>query len=114
MLAGDFDLVMAGWGPDYADPLTFGDLYASDNANNRGLFKNAEVDRMVEIARLSTDPKTRMDAFGRIQDILIDEAALLPEYERAGLYVINPRIEGLVRRVTEPDPDYTNVRIVGK
>lgn len=114
MLAGDFDLVMAGWGPDYADPLTFGDLYASDNANNRGLFKNAEVDRMVEISRLSTDPKTRMDAFGRIQDILIDEAALLPEYERAGLYVINPRIEGLVRRVTGPDPDYTNVRIVGK
>lgn len=114
MLAGDFDLVMAGWGPDYADPLTFGDLYASDNANNRGLFKNAEVDRIVEIARFSNDPKTRMDAFGRIQDILIDEAALLPEYERAGLFVINPRIEGLVRRVTGPDPDYTNVRIIGK
>ncbi|MEZ5687421.1 MAG: peptide ABC transporter substrate-binding protein [Caenibius sp.] len=114
MLAGDFDLVMAGWGPDYADPLTFGDLLASDNANNRGAFKNPELDRQVDIARMSTDPKTRMDAFGRIQDILLDEAAILPEYERAGLYVVSPDIEGLVRRVTGPDPDYTNVRIIKK
>ena len=29
MTAGDFDMVLAGWGPDYNDPLTFGDLYAS-------------------------------------------------------------------------------------
>ncbi|HAO55339.1 MAG TPA: hypothetical protein DCR03_06995, partial [Gammaproteobacteria bacterium] len=29
MSAGDFDLVLAGWGPDYDDPLTFGDLFAS-------------------------------------------------------------------------------------
>ena len=27
MTAGDFDLVMAGWGPDYDDPMTFGDLF---------------------------------------------------------------------------------------
>ena len=29
MELGDFDMVMAGWGPDYADPLTFGDLFAA-------------------------------------------------------------------------------------
>ena len=28
MTAGDFDLVGAGWGPDYNDPLTFADLFA--------------------------------------------------------------------------------------
>ena len=37
MLSGDFDMVLAGWGPDYDDPLTFGDLFASWNLNNRGL-----------------------------------------------------------------------------
>jgi len=36
MLSGDFDIVSAGWGPDYADPMTFADLKASWNENNRG------------------------------------------------------------------------------
>ena len=30
---GDFDLLQGGWGPDYNDPMTFGDLFASWNAN---------------------------------------------------------------------------------
>ena len=38
MTAGDFDMVLAGWGPDYDDPLTFGDLFASWNLNNRGRY----------------------------------------------------------------------------
>ena len=114
MSAGDFDMVMAGWGPDYADPLTFGDLFASDNANNYGRYSNPDLDRQVQIARNSNDPRTRMEAFGKIQKILIDQAVILPEYERAVLYVIDPALTGVVRRVTGPDPDFTNARIVGK
>ncbi len=114
MSAGEFDLVMAGWGPDYSDPLTFGDLFVSDNVNNRGRYKNPELDRQVEIARNSTDPETRMAAFARIQQILIDDAAILPEYERAMLYVVNPGITGVARRVTGPDPDLSNVRFVAQ
>jgi len=68
----------------------------------------------VEIARNSTDPETRMAAFARIQQILIDDAAILPEYERAMLYVVNPGITGVARRVTGPDPDLSNVRFVAQ
>jgi oligopeptide transport system substrate-binding protein len=114
MEAGDFDLVMAGWGPDYADPLTFGDLFSSDNDNNRGQYRNAEMDRMVAIARNSTDPRTRMDAFGRIQQIIIDDAVILPMYERSRLGVSDPRLKGVVRRVTGADPDLTRARIVAE
>ncbi len=70
MTAGEFDMVSAGWGPDYDDPLTFGDLFSSWNKNNRGLYSNPELDRLVRIAQSSLDPKTRMDAFGGIQKIL--------------------------------------------
>ena len=37
MTAGEFDMVLAGWGPDYDDLMTFGDLFASWNLNNRGI-----------------------------------------------------------------------------
>jgi oligopeptide transport system substrate-binding protein len=111
MTSGDFDMVMAGWGPDYDDPLTFGDLFASWNPNNRGRYANPEVDRQVEIARTSLDPTTRMEAFAEIQRILIEDAAILPNYERASTYVVQPAMKGLVRRAVGMDPDYTYVYI---
>ena len=64
MTSGDFDMVAAGWGPDFADPLTYGDLYASWNGNNRGKYNNPALDEQVRIAQSSLDPRTRMDAFG--------------------------------------------------
>ncbi len=114
MTAGEFDMVLAGWSPDYADPLTFGDLFASWNLNNRGRYNNPELDRLVAVAQNSTDPRVRMDAFGGIQRILIKDAVTLPNYEDASLYVTDPRITGLVRRVAGFDPDFTHIRILDK
>ncbi|SVD20971.1 uncharacterized protein METZ01_LOCUS373825, partial [marine metagenome] len=70
MTAGDFDIVAAGWGPDFDDIMTFGDLFASWNLNNRGRYSNPEYDRLIRIAMNTTDPKTRMDAMGQAQQIL--------------------------------------------
>jgi oligopeptide transport system substrate-binding protein len=112
MTSGDFDLVSAGWGPDYDDPLTFGDLYSSWNGNNRGKYNNPELDRQVRIAQSSLDPKVRMDAFGTIQKILIDDAVLLPNYERGRVYVLDPRVKGVVNRAVGTDPDYTNAYLI--
>ncbi|HEX4996893.1 MAG TPA: peptide ABC transporter substrate-binding protein [Terriglobia bacterium] len=108
MTSGDYDIVMAGWGPDFDDPLTFGDLFASWNANNRGRYNNPELDRQVRVAQSSLDPKTRMDAFGKIQQILIDDAVILPSYERGRVYVQDSRLKGVVYRAVGADPDYTN------
>jgi oligopeptide transport system substrate-binding protein len=113
MTAGDFDLVMAGWGPDYDDPLTFADLFTSWNRNNRGAYSNPEVDRLVRIAQTSLDPKARMDAFGQIQKILYDDAVIIPNFERGLVYVRDPRLKGVERRVVGADPDYTNAYIEG-
>lgn len=112
MTSGEFDMVLAGWGPDFDDPLTFGDLFSSWNLNNRGRYANTEVDRWVRVAQESLDARTRMDAFGKIQDLLYEDVALLPQYERGIVYVSDPRLQGMVRRAVGPDPDFTNAYIV--
>jgi oligopeptide transport system substrate-binding protein len=112
MTSGDFDIVTYGWGPDYDDPLTFGDLYASWNGNNRGQYKNPDLDRQVRIAQNSLDPKVRMDAFAQIQKILIDDAVILPSYERGRVFVLDPRLKGVVNRAVGTDPDFTNAYLV--
>ena len=107
----DFDLAVYGWGPDFADPLTFGELFASWNPNNNGRFNNTEYDESVRLAQSSLNPQTRMEAFGRQQEILIEEVALIPNYERGRVYITDRRLQGVVRRAVGPDPDYTNAFI---
>ena len=112
MTSGDFDMVAAGWGPDFADPLTYGDLYASWNGNNRGKYNNPALDDQVRIAQSSVEPRTRMDAFGEIQRIIIEDAVHLPNYERGLVYVQVPQLKGVVHRAVGTDPDYSHAFLV--
>lgn len=112
MTAGDFDLVGAGWGPDFDDVMTFGDLLASWNLNNRGRYSNPEYDRLVRVAMDSLDPEIRMDAMAALQKILFEEAVILPQYEQGVIYLLHDKVRGVVRRVVGADPDYTYARVV--
>jgi oligopeptide transport system substrate-binding protein len=49
-----------------------------------------------------------MNAFGEIQRILIEDAVMLPNYERGRVYVQDPRLKDVVYRAVGTDPDYTN------
>jgi oligopeptide transport system substrate-binding protein len=112
MDSGDFDIVMAGWNSVYPDPLSLAEVLASWNPNNNGRYRNPEYDRLVAIAQTSTDARTRMDAFGRLQEIVIEDVPILPTYETGSVFVVDSRLKGLVRRVAGFDPDYTQVSIV--
>ena len=107
MLAGQFDLVAAGWGPDYNDVMTFGDLFASWNVNNRGRYRDPEYDHWVKVAQGSTDRSVRMEAMAALQRIAVEDVVVLPQYESATVYLQHPQLKGLVRRVIGPDPDFS-------
>jgi oligopeptide transport system substrate-binding protein len=110
--AGEFDMVLYGWGPDYDDPLTFGDLFGSWNLNNHGRYANDEIDSAIRTAQTSTDQGVRMQAFDTIQRKLIDDAAILLFYERGVMFVEDARLKGVARRAVGPEPDYTGAFLV--
>jgi oligopeptide transport system substrate-binding protein len=110
--AGDFDLVIFGWGPDFDDPMTFGDMFASWNLNNHGRYSNPEIDKNVRIAQRSIDQQERMAAFSEIQRILIEDAAIILCYDRSVMYVQDPHLKGVVRPAVGPEPDYTHAYVV--
>lgn len=107
MTTGDFDMVMSGWGPDYSDPLTFGDLFASWNLNNRGRYSNPQLDAQVRIAQTSLDPVERMRAFGEVQRIMHEDVVIIANYERGLVYVTHPQVRGILRRVIGAETDFT-------
>lgn len=111
MTQGDFDIVSAGWGPDYADAMTFADLFTSWNENNRGRWKDERYDALIRRAVATADPKARMDAMAEAERILLDDVGIMPTSEAGSVYVHSPRLTGVVRHVVGPDPDFTRARI---
>lgn len=107
MRTRDFDIVSAGWGPDFMDPMTFADLFASWNENNHGRWKNAQYDKYIDVARNTVNQKVRMKAMGDAEKILMSEVGIIPLYERVKMFTINPGLNGFVRRVIGADPDFT-------
>lgn len=103
---GEFDIASLSWCPDYDDPLTFADYFASWNENNRGKYSNPAYDQQVAVAQRSTDIDTRIQAFGQMQKIIADDVAMLPSYEASVLYVQHPHLKGMRRGVFSGDPSF--------
>jgi oligopeptide transport system substrate-binding protein len=111
MTAGDFDVVAAGWRPDYADPMTFADLFTSWNENNRGRWVNARYDELIRKAQATSDPRARMDAMAAAERIAFEELPILPLAESATVWIHSRRVDGIIRHRIATDPDFTHATV---
>lgn len=72
------DLYLMGWIGDTGDPDNFlQPLFSSRSgmdAGNRGAYKDAEVDRLLEEGQRTISPVRRKAVYKRLQELLIDEA----------------------------------------
>ena len=112
MLAGNFDLVLAGWGPDYEDVLTFTELFSSWNANNRGRYQSPVYDSYIRTAQASANQKIRMDAMSQAQQLILDDVVILPTYERVANTVRNPKLDGVMFKQTAAAMVLTYARVL--
>ncbi len=110
--AGEFDMVIGGWLPDYDDPMTYAELFASWNANNSGKWKNAVYDENIRIASNSVEPKVRMDAFAKCQQAMYDDIGIIPLFEGSIVYVQHKNVKGISRSVTGFNPNYIYTKII--
>lgn len=84
------------WGADYPDPETFLlTLFGSDAADNYVGFSNAEFDQLMLEASQEQDPGSRAELYHRANQILIDEAVVIPLYNDVAYTLIRPWVEGL-------------------
>jgi len=111
MTQGDFDIVDAGWGPDFADPMTYAELFASWNDNNRGKYKSARYDELIRKAQSTGDQQVRMDAMAEAERVGLEDLVVVMTQERVIIYAHQPRVSGIVRHVVGPDPDFTWVSL---
>jgi oligopeptide transport system substrate-binding protein len=84
-----------GWEADYPDPQDFLDiLFHSESPGNHGNYDNAEVDDLVERARIEADPQLRVDLYQQAEQAIISDAAWLPLwFDTESKALIKPHVE---------------------
>ena len=96
----DYNVALTRWGPDYADPETYFDLFKTDNtANNSGSYSNADYDALVKAAGSgedATDSAKRWQDYLDAEKIIVqDDPGVIPVYQNGGAMMINPKVTGI-------------------
>ena len=93
-----FDISLTRWGPDYADPQTYLDLFVSSNAsNNQGGYASADYD--AHIAKAESGEGSALDRWNEFlaaEKVLVEQdAGVIPVFQAGGALLISPSISGI-------------------
>ncbi|MDP4109792.1 MAG: peptide ABC transporter substrate-binding protein [Bacillota bacterium] len=98
MLDREYELGLNRWGPDYADPMTYLNLWKGDAISNSGNFQNPEYDSLLKNAtsgEFANDPAKRWNALQQAEKIILDDVAMMPVYQQGTTAMIRPGFTGL-------------------
>ncbi len=82
----DFQLARGAWCGDYNEASTFLDLLDSESGYNDGKFVSAEVDALLEQAKMATDTTP---LYTQVEQIIAAEMPIIPVYHYAGVYMLD-------------------------
>lgn len=109
----EYDVCLTRWGPDYADPQTYMDLFTTWNtSSNDGKYASADYDTLIEAATTgkdATNPEARWQDMIDAEKILVaEDHGVVPVYQNGGAMMINPEIDGIMFHSAGVD-DYRHV-----
>ncbi|MEK4484875.1 peptide ABC transporter substrate-binding protein [Psychrobacillus sp. FSL H8-0484] len=113
----DYEIQVAGWGPDFQDPYTFMNLWLTGGGNNQMSYSNPEYDKLVNSANneLALDPAARWQAMADAEKMLIDQDfGIGPIYQRGLMFLQKPYVKGIVAHPFGGDYSYKWTYIEGK
>ena len=91
----DFEIVLSGWGSDYADPMTYMDLFVTYGGNNHSAYSNPKYDELIKTANSSSDNKVRMQAMRDAEKILGDDMPVGVLLYSTRVIMLNPKIKNV-------------------
>lgn len=95
---GNYEVCLTRWGPDYADPMTYLNMWVTDNSNNYGLWSNTEYDQIIAdctTGKYITDAEARWSALYDAEKIVMDEAVIAPLYTKADANMIKSNVSNI-------------------
>ena len=97
----DYQIARCGWQGDYADPLTFLNIFVTGNGQNRPRYSNAQYDKLIATALGSTDQAVRFDAMRQAERLLMDNMIVAPIFFQQSGTLRWPKVQGIIYDPTE-------------
>jgi oligopeptide transport system substrate-binding protein len=91
---GNFQILRSVWIADYADPMSFLDLWRSNSDNNFTGWSNAGFDRLLDQAASTVDIAARNALLQQAEAIALDAAPIIPVYYYTHIFLIQPSVHG--------------------
>jgi len=110
---GDYEVAIFSSGPDVLDPVTFLESFTSF-APGYDTWSTPAYDALMKRAATEADPAKRFATLFEAESMLIEEAPTVPIMQSTRVYVVDPRLTGVLRRVVGADPDFYYARIEPK
>jgi peptide/nickel transport system substrate-binding protein/oligopeptide transport system substrate-binding protein len=101
----DFQLGDSTWIGDYADPLTFLQLWTSDSNLNDARFSDSEYDTAVKDSLIIQDTVGRYKKLAQAEEMLLSKAAILPLSHTPAVHLIDlERVGGWYPNILDIHP----------
>ena len=112
--AHTFDIVSAGWNPDYDDAMTYLDMFTTNSPNNDPQWSNPDYDALIKKATAEPDTKKRLGYMHDAEKLLISQFPLTPLYWPGSTVLTKSYVKDWVIRKSSPGSDLKYVHIEGK
>lgn len=95
---GQFDVVLSGWGADFSDPITFLDLFTSDNSYNNGKWKNSEYDSLISASKNADagSVSKRWNDMVEASEVLMKDQGVVPLYQQSQATLVKSKVKGVI------------------
>lgn len=110
----NFDIMYAGFGPDFNDPVNYLDTWTLDGGYNVMGWENKEYEELVRFINTTNDNQARADAIDKAEKIFLDEVVFNPIFFGTAVYTQKDTVKGLLRDSTGMDINYIYVDIVNE
>jgi len=115
--AQDYDIQSTGWGPDFQDPITFLDIFATGSPQNTMSYSNEQLDALLEQAsgELALEPEARWQALAEAERIIVEEdAAIASMYQFGSMALEKPYVHDVIAHPFTGDFSYKWAYISGR
>jgi oligopeptide transport system substrate-binding protein len=104
----NFSIAFSAWGADYPDPVSFLETLTTGNGNNWTGWSNRTYDGLLRQAADSGDNARRYEDFQQAENILLNDAPIIPIFHRNQVYAVNPAVRGWEMNVVN-FPEFSKV-----
>lgn len=107
---GKYDLGLTRWGPDYADPTTYLELWVTGNGSNKAGWQSPEYDKLlyrIQKGDLVQDLAKRWEAMKEAEKMLMDQVVIMPVYQTGAAELIKPNVTGIIHHSVGVPTDYS-------